>query len=73
MKITYDVEADAAYIQLANNVAPGDSVTQVRVPENENVAGEINLDFNASGELLGIEVLFASEVLSDEVLKNSVE
>jgi uncharacterized protein YuzE len=36
------------------------------------VDGEINLDFDSEGRLLGIEVLDASKMLPDEVLQQAI-
>ncbi len=58
MKITYDKEADAAYVYL--NDQPN-SVKNVHVTE------DVILDFSAQDELLGIEILNASHHMA---LKN---
>lgn len=63
--IAYDAEVDAAYISL--NESPNDSIkSTISVDEIEN--GEINLDFDATGKLCGIEVLDASKVLPQHLL-----
>lgn len=54
MRITYDAKADAVYIYLTDAVSE---------PETRKVDSEINLDFDSSGRLVGIEVLAASERL----------
>ena len=54
MRITYDAKADAVYIYLTDEVSE---------PETRKVDSEINLDFDTSGRLVGIEVLAASERL----------
>jgi uncharacterized protein YuzE len=54
MKITYDPEVDAAYIYLTEK--RGDVTT---VKANENVF----LDYGAADDLVGIEILEASQVL----------
>ena len=64
MRITYDVEGDAAYIYLT------DTVTE---PETVRVDDDINLDFDAGGRLVGIEVLAASERLDLSHLESLVE
>ncbi len=62
MKITYDKTADAAYIYLTDIEAGGAARTET---VNEN----INLDFDATGKLVGIEVLSASKILPESLLK----
>ena len=64
MRITYDVEGDAAYIYLT------DTVTE---PETVRVDDDINLDFDAGGRLVGSEVLAASERLDLSHLESLVE
>jgi uncharacterized protein YuzE len=55
MKITYDPEANAAYIYLTEK--RGSEVTTAKVNE------QVYLDYGAGDELVGIEILDASEVL----------
>ncbi|MGQ9584304.1 MAG: DUF2283 domain-containing protein [Anaerolineae bacterium] len=50
MKITYDTQADALYIQLREG----------KFTENKEVAEGIVLDMGEGGALLGIEILEAS-------------
>ncbi|HWK11223.1 MAG TPA: DUF2283 domain-containing protein [Vicinamibacterales bacterium] len=61
MRVNYDEEANAAYIHLGEaSLRP---VKTVPVPDIS--PWTINLDFDAAGRLLGIEVLDAREVLPD--------
>jgi uncharacterized protein YuzE len=62
MIITYDPEADAAYIYLVDIKAKGVKRTRA-VPEYE-----IMLDFDADKRLVGIEVLSARSLLPKSVL-----
>jgi uncharacterized protein YuzE len=62
MKITYDASANAAYIYLVDDIRPGGVAVTKPIDEN------INLDFNAAGQLVGIEVLNASKNLPANVL-----
>ncbi len=69
VKVTYDKEADAAYIYL-------DDISQDEVSETftcddlpPTVKGDINLDFDSKGILRGIEILGASKVLPQNALK----
>jgi uncharacterized protein YuzE len=67
MKVQYDPTADAAYIYL-DPAHEGIRVART-VPCDPTEAGaEINLDFDADGRLLGIEVLDASRHLASELL-----
>jgi len=56
LRLTWDVEAGAGYLALAE-IAPGDAVSQEIVPNPADGMGDIVLDFDASGRLLGIEFL----------------
>ena len=58
MKITYDIEADALYIEL-HSLAAG--TAQCRELTDEIVA-----DYGPDGKLAGIEILDASIVLGEE-------
>lgn len=72
MRIEYDSEADAAYIQLVDDISPGGVHRTVGCDPSE-VGGMINLDFDAVGRLLGIEVLDASKMLPAELLARAEE
>lgn len=67
MRLTYDAEADAAYIQLVELIVP-DAVAKTVGCDPAEVGEMINLDFDSEGRLLGIEVLDASRVLPQELL-----
>jgi len=56
--VTYDAEADAAYIRFS----PG------QVIESEEVSDGIVLDYDADGRILGMEVLRARTHLSPDLL-----
>lgn len=66
IRITFDRSANAAYIYLAD-LASGGAARTVHV-ENAHVRGMINLDFDASQRLVGVEVLEATHVLPPAVL-----
>ena len=51
--MTYDLEADAAYIYLARGTI-----------DRQETIGELVADVDAEGRILGIEILFASKVLA---------
>lgn len=73
MKITYDSEADAAYIILVDDIAAGAAVQQVSEIASPNGDAEIVLDFDDAGHLLGIEVLGASNALAPETVARAEE
>ena len=68
MRLTYDRDADAAYLMVADSIAPGEATHQVELTNNENVAGHFILDFDFDGKLLGSGVLFASDALRASAL-----
>ena len=65
MKITYDAEVDALYIQL-REIAPGQA-------ENRDLGGGIVADYGPDGLLVGIEILDASLALGQDREKVVVE
>jgi Uncharacterized conserved small protein len=70
MRMTYDPEADAAYVYLVDEIGAGEVERTVPVDPVE-IGGMINLDFDADGYLLGIEILDASKFLPPELLRGS--
>ena len=70
MKIRYDTYADAAYIYLVDEIKYG-GAARTYPCDPLQVNGMINLDFDADGRLVGIEVLDASKKLHKEILKDS--
>ncbi|PIN79924.1 hypothetical protein COV16_01695 [Candidatus Woesearchaeota archaeon CG10_big_fil_rev_8_21_14_0_10_34_8] len=60
MKITYDKDADAAYIYLAE--------PSRKSKKTKEVKKHIILDFDEEGILIGVEVLYASKHLPKETL-----
>lgn len=69
MKITYDQEADAAYIYLIDDqdIKP-EWVKNTYSCNPNSVNGMINLDFDENGKLGGIEILDASKKLPSNLL-----
>ncbi|WP_211275645.1 DUF2283 domain-containing protein, partial [Actinoplanes rectilineatus] len=65
LKVTYDEVADAAYIYLQ---APGTRVARMYPCDPVDVDGMINLDFDANGRLIGLEVLDARAKLAPQLL-----
>lgn len=68
MHITYDRTVDAAYIALVDEIADGAVTQQLHSLATPHELGEVTLDFDENGLLLGIEVLGASNVLPKAVL-----
>ena len=64
MRITFDKEADAAYIYF-KELANGESVKTISLNDS------IIIDLDAEGKALGIEVLHASKNLPQNVLKSA--
>ena len=60
MKVSYDKEVDALYVQLAENLPDG--VVEIQ--------DEINLDVSKDGKILGIEILDASQKVDLRTLFN---
>ncbi|MBP2412064.1 uncharacterized protein YuzE [Arthrobacter stackebrandtii] len=73
MEITYDSQADAAYIRIGGPIADGQATQQLNAIETPGGNGEITLDFDDAGHLLGVEVLFASSVLAPDVLTTATK
>ena len=70
MRLRYDRHADAAYIQLAEHIGLG-GVDHTYLCDPQEVGGMINLDFDAEGRLVGVEVLDASLYLPVELLSGT--
>ncbi len=68
MRITYDRVADAVYIYLVDKIGRG-QVHKTYCCNPIEVKGQINLHFDKSARLLGIEVLDARSKLSDVLLE----
>lgn len=70
MRVTYDAVVDAAYIYLTTEIPAGGIARTVPVDPRE-IDGMINLDFDAEGRLVGIEVLDASRFLGPQFLASA--
>ncbi|WP_255378387.1 DUF2283 domain-containing protein [Quadrisphaera sp. DSM 44207] len=66
--MTYDPDADAAYVFLVDRIADGEAAAQLPSISLPGGHSEVILDFNADGRLLGVEVLGAGRALPQEVL-----
>jgi uncharacterized protein YuzE len=63
---TYDSEADAAYIYVDHPVPPGTAVQGVPFDTGH---GMLNLDLDADGHLLGLEIIGARDHLPPALLQ----
>jgi uncharacterized protein YuzE len=70
MKIRYDRSVDAAYISLLGDTEES-SFGFAYACDAKEVGGQINLDFDISGRLIGIEILQASKKLPVSLLANA--
>jgi uncharacterized protein YuzE len=70
VRVTYDPDADAAYIYLVDEIGPGE-VERTCLAMVELDRASISLDFARRGQLVGIEVLGASRVLPLETLEQA--
>lgn len=68
MRLTYDREADAAYIYL-DAIPPG--AAKKTIPWGQAPMREVFLDFNEEGRLVGIELLDASRLLTKGTLESA--
>ena len=65
MRLEYDREVDAAYIYLQLPIKDGEAKKTIQLNDN------IVLDFDENDKLIGVEVLNASTVLSEETIKDA--
>ncbi|MFB4268961.1 DUF2283 domain-containing protein [Nonomuraea sp. GTA35] len=71
MRIEYGDENDVAYIYLVDHIGAGESARQV-VLDDDGIRGEVILDVDREGKVLGIEVVGASYVLRPETLATAI-
>jgi uncharacterized protein YuzE len=67
MKVKFDRKYNLAYIYLSLKKEP----VHTYACDPIEVGGQINLDFNSSGHLVGIEVLDATKLLPPELLNST--
>lgn len=65
MKIHYDAEVDALYIELLS-LTPGTA-------ENRELTEDITANYSPDGKLAGLEIIDASQVLGDQLQEIIVE
>jgi uncharacterized protein YuzE len=69
MRIVFDRKGNQAYIELVPpSQVPGGKSYECSLP---HIPGRIHLDFDKTDHLIGIEVLGATRILPDEVLKKA--
>lgn len=68
MDITFDPEADAAYISLAGKES---TYAHMVALDPDTAGGMINFDFDTDGFLMGVEILGARLLLHPDVLSAS--
>ena len=71
MRIRYDPSANAAYLPVGREPRAGESVEQVHGIADPKGFGEIILDFDADGHLIGVEILGARALLRPETLADA--
>ncbi|WP_211357145.1 DUF2283 domain-containing protein [Nocardioides rubriscoriae] len=67
LRVTYDAQADAAYIYFVPDVEFGQAVRTVPVDGGEH-PWMVNIDVGADGRILGVEVLDARRLLPPALL-----
>lgn len=67
MTVYYDTEADAAHIALLGGIGPGETKKTVSA-----CGGLVNLDFNAAGQLIGVELLDL-DMLHPDLAKDAIQ
>jgi uncharacterized protein YuzE len=67
LNVKYDETADAAYISLTSG-SETTSFGFTYACDPKEVGGQIHLDFDSDGRLLGIEILQASRLLPKKLL-----
>ncbi len=70
MDLEYSEDVDAAYLKLIEEIGAG-GVAMTYPCDPAAVNGQINLDFDNEGRLVGLEVLDASRLLRSETLAES--
>jgi uncharacterized protein YuzE len=69
MRMTFDPDANAAYFYIEDEISPGAAIENVVVERASK--GDIVLDFDANGYLLGVEIIGATGLLHGPVLSKA--
>jgi uncharacterized protein YuzE len=64
--MTYDPSGGAAYVYLVDRIAPGEAKRQEVVLD-----GQVVLDLDAHGKLLGIEIIEGDSLLRPETIASA--
>lgn len=64
MRATHDREVDAAYVYIRHKIPPG-GVARTRSVRTQH--GDVSLDFDKDGCLIGVELIPASKLLPKEL------
>lgn len=65
MKVTYDPESDALYLEL-RPLAPGTA-------DNRPLSDDITIDYGPDGKIAGIEIIDVSAVLGEDLSRVTLE
>jgi uncharacterized protein YuzE len=68
LRITLDDDAGAAYFYLADEPAFGWHVSKTVSVSVDEIEGMVNIDLDADGRIIGLEVLDARSLLSGRLL-----
>jgi YD repeat-containing protein len=68
VRLTYDPDVNVAYLQVADAIGDGEAAIQHHSIATPKGDGELIVDYDADGRLLGIEILQADRVLLPDVL-----
>lgn len=71
VRLTYDAEADVAYLALGSDAEAGDVSRTVPVDVGDEPGIDVTLDLDANGRLVGVEVLGASTRLAPDVMASA--
>lgn len=71
VRVTFDPEANAAYVYFVDIIEPGEAVVQVVVDDDRVRGGEVILDLDNDGRLLGVEILGAGDLLRPETVNHA--
>lgn len=67
LRMTYDLDADAAYIYLTDPIGPGE-VDRTTVLGHRFDCASVNVDLDVQNRVLGIELLGVSRLLRPEAI-----
>jgi uncharacterized protein YuzE len=70
MRMTYDSDANAAYLAIEDDVADGSAVENLVIERSGR--GDIVLDFDADGRLLGVEIIGATGLLRPTAVATAI-